>query len=70
MDDAPLRRQYEAAVERAGLRIPTDQQQIMFNTYKQVLGWAEIVRAQPRPGSAEPSNIYDLGTVTRLADQL
>ena len=52
MDDAALKRQYDAVVERAGLTI--------------VVSWAGIVRNRPRPATLEPSNGYFLETITRV----
>lgn len=65
MDDAALKRQYDAVVERAGLTIPKDREQTMFETYKNVVKWAKIVRDRPRPATLEPSNGFFLETVTR-----
>ncbi|MEP3114611.1 hypothetical protein [Nisaea sp.] len=65
MDDAALKRQYDAVVERAGLQIPKDREETMFDTYKNVVSWADIVRHRPRPATLEPSNGYFLETVTR-----
>lgn len=67
MDDTALRRQYDGMVERAGLRIPQDRDETMFNAYKQIQTWTDIVRMR-RPGAAEPSNAYALTTISRLAD--
>lgn len=68
MDDTAARRQFDAIVERAGLTIPADRYQTMLGTYEQVLAWSKLVHEHPRPGSAEPSNVYDLRTVGRLAE--
>jgi len=67
MDETALRRQYDALIERAGLRIQEDRVETMFGAYKQVRIWADVVRAR-RPAAMEPSNAYDLGTVSRLTD--
>ncbi|MFX4223025.1 MAG: hypothetical protein ACMVO3_19855 [Thalassobaculum sp.] len=67
MDDTSLRRQYDGLVERAGLRIPPDRDETMFNAYKQVAAWTDIVRTR-RPAAAEPANAYALTTVDRLAE--
>ncbi|MCR9071333.1 MAG: hypothetical protein NXI18_06395 [Alphaproteobacteria bacterium] len=67
MDDAALRRQYDGLIERAGLRIPQDRNETMFNAYKQVAAWTEIVRTR-RPAAAEPANAYALTTVDRLSE--
>ena len=66
MDDAALKRQYDAVVERAGLTIPKDREETMFETYKNVVSWAGIVRNRPRPATLEPSNGYFLETITRV----
>lgn len=65
MDEAALKRQYDAVVERAGLKIPNDREETMFETYRNVVSWANIVRNRPRPATLEPSNGYFLETVTR-----
>lgn len=67
MDDAALRRQYDGLIERAGLRIPPDRDETMFNAYKQVAAWTDVVRTR-RPAAAEPANGYALTTVDRLAE--
>lgn len=66
MDDMALRKQYDAVIERAGLTIPEDRQATMFETYKNVLGWADMIRNRPRPATLEPSNGYFLETITRV----
>ncbi|MDF1790315.1 MAG: hypothetical protein P1U88_00320 [Thalassobaculaceae bacterium] len=67
MDDAALRRQYDGLIERAGLRIPQDRDTTMFNAYRQVAAWTDIVRTR-RSAAAEPSNAYALTTIARVAD--
>lgn len=67
MDNDALRRQYDGLIERAGLRVPQNRDETMFNAYKQVAAWTEIVRTR-RPAAAEPANAYVLTTVDRLAE--
>lgn len=69
MDETAVRRQFDAIVERSGLRIPEDRRDTMLGTYRQVLTWSAMVRADQRPGTAEPSNAYSLDSITRLTDK-
>jgi hypothetical protein len=67
MDDAQLERQYDALIERSGLTIPEDRRATMMDTYKNVVTWSDMVRNRPRPAALEPSNVYGLETISRVA---
>jgi len=66
-DEAAMRRQYDALIDRAGLTIPADRDETMFNAYKQVLTWTDIVLTG-RPAADEPSNAYALSSISRLSN--
>lgn len=67
MDDDALRRQYDGLIERSGLRIPQDREQTMFNAYKQVQAWTDVVRSR-KSAALEPANVFAYETVSRLVD--
>ena len=67
MDDDALRRQYDGLIERSGLSIPQDREQTMFNAYKQVQAWTDVVRSR-KPAALEPANVFAYQTVSRLSE--
>ena len=67
MDDDALRRQYDGLIARAGLRIPQDREQTMFNAFKQVQAWTDVVRSR-KSAALEPANVFAYETVSRLSE--
>ena len=69
MDEDALRRQYDGLIERAGLHIPQDREQTMFNAFKQVQAWSDVVRSR-KSAALEPANVFAYETVSRLSENV
>ena len=63
-----LEQEYEALIARSGLTIAPDRRATMLKAYAAVRQWADIIRSTPRPGAAEPANVYMLQTILNAGE--
>ncbi|MDF2115551.1 hypothetical protein PY365_08225 [Roseiarcaceae bacterium H3SJ34-1] len=66
-DDESLRREFEAMAARSGLTIPSDRQQMMFETFLDFRKVLERLHG-PRDHTAETAHVFSVDHVTRGTD--
>lgn len=63
-DEATLRTEFEVMAKRAGLAIPEDRREWLFEGFKDLRKSLPLLR-QPRTAAHEPAAVYSMDSIVR-----
>ena len=62
--DAALKLEFDCLAARAGLTVPPDRRDVVFEGFKELRAMLPLLR-QPRTAASEPAGTYDIRTINR-----
>ena len=67
-DEATLRAEFDVMAKRAGLHIPDERREWLFEGFKDMRKDLPLLR-QPRTAAHEPAAVYSLDSITRTINR-